>query len=252
MDALGGVDPYGASKACCELTAEAFVPHPWSTEPGARLYRTGDLACFAVDGSLHYLGRLDHQVKLRGRRIELGEIEAQLRDEACIAEAVVVVREDRPGHPALVAYVVPTEMWRPEAVRQGLQERLPAYMIPSAFVPLAAFPLTPNGKLDRRALPAPDTSQEEKGSQLEEVRTPIEELLAGLWCEVLDRRQVGIDENFFELGGHSLLATRLVARMRAVLDVEVSLRLGVAPLVEPVPGEAHRPRLGLRARHPAW
>src|SRR5262249_55240314 len=170
---------------------------------------------------LHYLGRLDHQVKLRGVRIELGEIETVLREQESIAEAVVVVREDRPADPALVAYVVPRDVWRPEVVRQGLQERLPSALLPSTFVPLSALPKLSNGKLDRAGLPTPQSVREEAE---EGVRTELEELLIGLFGTVLGSIQVGREANFFELGGHSLLATRLMARVRAVFGIEMPLR----------------------------
>jgi amino acid adenylation domain-containing protein len=203
-----------------ELTAERFVPDPFAAEPGGRLYRTGDRARWRADGSLEYLGRLDGQVKIRGFRIEPGEVEAALRRNPGVTDCVVVVREDRPGDRRLVAYVVGgVEM---DALRAHARQSLPEYMVPSAFVALDLLPLTPNGKLDRKALPAPEIGSAEESSVAP--RTPVEEVLAGVWAEVLGRERVGVEESFFDLGGHSLLATRVVSRIRAVLGVELPLR----------------------------
>jgi amino acid adenylation domain-containing protein len=209
------------------LTAERFVPDPFSTTPGQRLYRTGDLARYLPDGSLDYLGRGDQQVKLRGYRIELGEVEAVLASHPAVREAVVVAREETSGDRRLVAYLVPASTSaRPTAavLRTHLRERLPDYMVPSAFVLLDALPLTPNGKVDRRALPAPDAPAGTPDSGYVMPRTPTEEVLCGIWTEVLGTPRVGIDDDFFELGGHSLLATQVVSRVREALQVEVPLR----------------------------
>ncbi|HEV2860060.1 MAG TPA: amino acid adenylation domain-containing protein [Pyrinomonadaceae bacterium] len=206
------------------LTAERFAPDPFSTEPGARLYRTGDLARFLPDGRVDYLGRADNQIKIRGHRIELGEVEAALDSHPSVLRSVVVARRDSPGDARLVAYVVAGEGARPEgaALRAYIQERLPAYMVPSAFVVLDSLPLTPNGKVDRKALPAPDWD----GETAERVapRTPVEEVLAGVWSQVLGVAEVSVNDNFFERGGHSLSATQLVARVREVFGVELPLR----------------------------
>ncbi len=198
-----------------ELTAERFVPDPFSREPGARLYRTGDRVRYRADGNIEYWGRLDRQVKLRGFRIELGEIEAQLREHPRVQEAIVQVREDRPGHKRLVAYVAAGEGEAPgtEAVRRHLQARLPDYMVPSAIVWLSRLPLTPNGKVDRRTLPVP----EEPGSATRPPvapRTPTEQRLAEIWAQVVGRSEIGIHDNFFELGGDSILSLQVVARAR--------------------------------------
>ncbi len=219
-----------------ELTAERYVPDPFGASPGvggARMYRTGDLVRYLPDGQLEYLGRIDHQVKVRGFRIELGEMEAALAAHEALAEAVVVAREDRPGDLRLVAYVVPAGTAVPAAeLRRFLQARLPEFMVPSVFVTLAALPLTPNGKVDRQALPAPDEAGAGPARCFAAPRTPEEELLAGIWGELLGVERVGIDDDFFDLGGHSLLATRVVSRVRQALGVELPLRaLFEAPTV---------------------
>ncbi|MGW4498806.1 amino acid adenylation domain-containing protein [Micromonospora sp. NPDC004336] len=198
------------------LTAERFVPDPFSGEPGARLYRTGDLARWrpapgGAGGVIEFLGRIDHQVKLRGLRIELGEIESALREQPEVAEAAVIVREDSPGDKRLTAYVVGGA--EHAALKSALKETLPEYMVPSAFVTLDALPLSPNGKLDRRALPAPVVTREASVA-LVEPRDDTERLLAGIWSEVLGVDTLGIDDDFFDLGGHSMLATQVVAKVR--------------------------------------
>jgi len=207
------------------LTAERFVPAPSfgdpSAEAGARLYRTGDLARQLADGTVEYLGRLDFQVKVRGFRIELGEIESVLAAHPEVREVAVLAREDVPGDPRLVAYVVAEEGEPPEeALREAAGERLPDYMVPSAFVFLDELPLTANGKLDRKALPAPSAAR----AAYVAPRTPTEEVLATLWSEVLGVERVGVGDNFFDLGGHSLLVTRVVSRIRRALGVEVAVQ----------------------------
>ncbi|HLL48703.1 MAG TPA: amino acid adenylation domain-containing protein, partial [Longimicrobiaceae bacterium] len=212
-------------------TAAAFVPDPFAGEPGARAYRTGDRVRWRADGELEYLGRVDQQVKVRGFRIEPGEVEAALAGHPEVREAAVVVRGDGPGGPRLVGYVVPEAGAEPAAaeVRRWLGGRLPEYMVPSALVVLAALPLTPAGKLDRRALPAP---AEGDGDAHVPPRTPTEERLAATFAEVLKLERVGAGDDFFALGGHSLLATRVVARIRAGFGAEVPLRaLFEAPTV---------------------
>ncbi|WBB76878.1 amino acid adenylation domain-containing protein [Micromonospora sp. WMMD1128] len=197
------------------LTAEKFVPDPYAAEPGARLYRTGDLARWVVGpdgaGVLEFLGRIDHQVKLRGLRIELGEIESALREQPGVTEAAVIVREDSPGDKRLTAYLVgPAEH---AALKAALKDTLPEYMVPAAFVTLDVLPLTPNGKLDRRALPAPVVTREASVA-LVAPRDDTERALAVIWSEVLGVDTLGIDDDFFDLGGHSMLATQVVARIR--------------------------------------
>ncbi|RYZ37358.1 MAG: amino acid adenylation domain-containing protein, partial [Myxococcaceae bacterium] len=205
-----------------DLTAERFVPHPYSSTQGERLYRTGDLARWSLDGVVEFLGRADHQVKVRGFRIELAEVEAALRAHAEVREAVAVVREDVPGDKRLVAYVVLHQDVEPAELRAFIAKRLPEYMLPSLLVPLAALPLTPNGKVDRKALPVPEASQVAASTYVAP-ETPTEVALAALWSEVLRVPTVGRHDNFFELGGHSLLATQVVSRIRSTLGVELPL-----------------------------
>ncbi len=215
-----------------DLTAERFIPDALSEERGSRLYRTGDLARVGFDGELEYLGRTDHQVKIRGFRIELGEIEAVLRSHPAVVEAVVLPREAASGDLRLVAYLLAAPETAPEAgnLRAHLAARLPDYMVPAAFVALAELPLTPSGKLDRRTLqrtaPAPEWGT--GGQAAEELATPLSpvaEMVAGIWAEILHRDRVGGNDDFFALGGHSLLATQVVARLRQVLGVELPLRI---------------------------
>jgi amino acid adenylation domain-containing protein len=215
------------------LTAASFIPDPFAAVPGERLYRTGDVVRWRADGVLEFSGRTDTQVKLRGFRVELGEIEAALAALAGVREAVVAAREDTPGDQRLVAYVVgEVEV---AALRRSLQERLPGYMVPAAFVLLAALPLTPNGKVDRQALPAPDRQRAEEGYR--SPRTPVEELLAGIWAELLGVERVGASSNFFDLGGHSLLAVRVMGRIEHVFGVTVPISaLFEAPTVEQLAG----------------
>ncbi|MBD2782766.1 non-ribosomal peptide synthetase, partial [Xenorhabdus szentirmaii] len=205
------------------LTAERFIPDPFSTEPGARLYKTGDIGRWLPDGNIEYLGRNDFQVKLRGFRIELGEIEAHLTRCAGVQEAVVIAREDLPGDKRLVAYVRPQPSVElvPAELRQQLAQHLAEYMLPGAFVTLESFPFTPNGKLDRKALPAPDQS----AVVARDYEAPISEpeiLLAQIWQELLGLEHVGRHDHFFELGGNSLMAVNLIERLRGLgqaLDV---------------------------------
>jgi amino acid adenylation domain-containing protein len=208
-----------------DVTADKYVPDPFGPEPGARLYRTGDLARYLPDGNLDFVGRTDTQVKIRGARIELGEIEAVLGRHTSVREAVVLAREDAPGDKRLVAYVLPHRDHPPttDELRDYLSKKLPENMVPSAFVLLEEFPLSPNGKVERRALPPPDTAR----PRIEEAFVPpsnhVEEVLANIWADVLKLDQVGVRDNFFRLGGHSLLATQVVSRVREALQVDISL-----------------------------
>jgi amino acid adenylation domain-containing protein len=205
-----------------DLTAERFVPHPFSSTPGQRLYDSGDRARFLPDGSIEFLGRLDQQVKIRGFRIELGEVEAVLNESEGIREAAVVVREGANGEKRLVAYVVAATGAVGEAsqLRAYMKERVPEYMIPSVFVGLAELPLTVSGKVDRQALPE---VEREEGAVYEAPRTATEESLAGIWKQVLGVERVGIHDNFFELGGHSLLAMQLNSRVCQMFQIEIGI-----------------------------
>ena len=211
-----------------ELTAERFTDDPFSDEPGARMYRTGDLGRWRSDGQIAYLGRNDFQVKIRGFRIELGEIEALLGELPQIRDAVVIAREDHSGDKRLVAYWVAGEeqpdkaLPDAERLRDHLKAELPEYMVPSAFVKLETIPLTPNGKVDRKALPAPDADALVR-HEYEAPRGPVEEVLAGIWQELLGVERVGRNDSFFDLGGHSLMLTRLVTRVEDISDVELNL-----------------------------
>ena len=200
------------------LTASRFVACPFG-EPGARMYRTGDLVCWGADGQLRYVGRADEQVKIRGYRIELGEVRAALAGLDGVKQAVVIAREDHPGDKRLVGYI--TGIADPAEIRARLAERLPAYMVPAAVVVIEALPLTPNGKLDTRALPAPEYQHADR------YRAPtsaIEEILAGIYAQVLELEHVGVDDSFFDLGGDSLSAMRVIAAINTGLDADLSVR----------------------------
>ncbi|MDY7077386.1 MAG: amino acid adenylation domain-containing protein [Chloroflexota bacterium] len=248
-----------------ELTAERFIPDPFAPPysppasgggwggTGARLYKTGDLVRYRADGNIEFLGRVDHQVKVRGFRVELGEIEVALSQHPAVREAVVLAREDGEEGKRLVGYVAPEGEQSPgvTALRGFLKGRLPEYMIPSAFVILESLPLTPSGKVDRRALPAPDGARPELEAVYVAPRTPMEELLANIWAQVLGIERVGVYDNFFELGGHSLLATQLISRLHEAFRVELPLRdlfesPTVAALAECVE-EAQQTAQGLQA-----
>ena len=205
-----------------DLTAERFVPDPFAAVPGERLYRTGDLVRRLPDGATEFVARNDQQIKLRGFRIELAEIEAALREWAAVREALVMLREDSPGDKRLVAYVVGEKEIQGSALRSRLAERLPDYMLPSDFVVLEKFPLTPNGKIDRKALPARERlrAREVSAAPL----TMIEQLLANIWAEVLHAERIGIHDDFFELGGHSLLAMQVTSRIREAFGIDLPVR----------------------------
>jgi acyl carrier protein len=209
-----------------ELTAEKFIKDPFSHEPGARLYKTGDLVRYLRDGNIEFLGRRDHQVKIRGFRVEPGEIETILAQHPAVRENVVLGREDTPGEKRLVAYIIPDQEQPPTVseLRAFLREKVPDYMVPSAFITLDMLPLTPNGKVNRHALPAPDITKPELEEIFVAPRTPIEEALAEIWAKVLKLERVGVNDDFFDLGGHSLLATQVISRLRDTFQVEIPLR----------------------------
>jgi acyl-CoA synthetase (AMP-forming)/AMP-acid ligase II len=208
-----------------DLTAERFVRDRFVNEAGGRLYRTGDSARYGTDGTIEFLGRVDQQVKLRGFRIELGEIETVLASHAAVAQAAVMAREDRPGDRYLAAYVRPTTASVPTgpALRDFLRERLPDYMVPSTFTALESFPLTPNGKVDRRRLPEPDGGRSAARQSLVAPSSQLEVTIARVWRDVLGLDEVGVDDNFFDLGGHSLMVVRVQTRLRGILDRDIPI-----------------------------
>ncbi|MGD1702261.1 amino acid adenylation domain-containing protein [Dapis sp. BLCC M229] len=208
-----------------EITNARFISNPFNPEISSRLYKTGDLGRYLPDGNIEFLGRIDNQVKIRGFRIELAEIEAVLTQHPLVPEVAVIAREDVPGDKRLVAYIVTkTELPTVQELLKFLQGKLPEYMVPSAFVRLAAIPLTPSGKVDRRSLPAPDVSALVNSNTFVAPGTPTEELLATIWNEVLGLEQVGIHDNFLALGGHSLKAAQVISRIRGVFGVEIPVR----------------------------
>src|SRR5581483_9335870 len=216
-------------------TRQRFISNPFTHDIDDRLYITGDLGRYRPEGNVEFAGRNDRQVKLRGFRIELPEIEAVLKHHPAVREAAVIVREDTPGHKHIVAYIVPAQAQSfvslGAELRAYLVARLPAYMIPAIFVPLEVLPLTPNYKVDHRALPAPEASIVAVDLPVAP-RTPIEETVASVWAGLLGRDDVGVDDNFFDLGGHSLLATQLLARIYEAFQIVVPLRaLFEAPTV---------------------
>jgi amino acid adenylation domain-containing protein len=208
------------------LTAEKFIPHSLSTESNGRLYKTGDLGRFTGDGTIDYLGRLDHQVKIRGFRIELGEIESALVQHPSVHNAVVLCREDTPDFKRLVAYVVVSNENTPTTTElmTWLKRTLPNHMLPSTIAYVSAFPLTPNGKVDRKALPTQNSAQQTGDMAADSPRPPLEEVVTEIWRDILKVERIGVQENFFELGGHSLLATQIIARLRQVLELPLPLR----------------------------
>jgi amino acid adenylation domain-containing protein len=205
-----------------DLTAERFLPDPFSDLPGARLYRTGDVARHLSNDEIEFLGRIDHQVKIRGYRIELSEIESILREHPDVKDAVVISRSNRAGNPQLVAYTIAArEPVSTAELINYLRQKLPEYMVPREIVVLDQFPLTPNGKLDRAALPEPAARSREENH---EPRTDLERTLAHIWADVLGKERIGIEANFFELGGHSLIATQVVSRIEEELQVKLPIR----------------------------
>jgi acyl carrier protein len=206
------------------LTAERFIADPFC--PGGLLYKTGDLGRYHEDGNIEFLGRCDNQIKIRGLRIELGEIEAALKTHDSVRDSAVLVRSGGAANHPLVAYVVPAEgqVVVHSELRRHLKTKLPDYMVPSAFVTLDALPMTPNGKLDQRALPAFDPARPQTRNGYVAPRNKLEEALIEIWAEVLKIERIGVFDNFFELGGHSLLAAQVIARVRKYLGVEVPVR----------------------------
>ena len=210
-----------------ELTAEKFISNPFDHHSATRLYRTGDLARYLPDGNIEYLGRMDGQVKVRGFRIELGEVETALSQHPAVRDTVAVVREDTPGDRRLIAYVVlnsPQDNATAD-LREFLKQKLPEYMLPTAFVLLEKLPTTPSGKVDRKSLPAPDTSTLSLRSNYIAPRTDTEQQLAEIWSQILKWEQVGIHDNFFELGGYSLLGTQVLTRVRKIFAVNIPLKV---------------------------
>ncbi|WP_334190225.1 amino acid adenylation domain-containing protein, partial [Noviherbaspirillum sp.] len=249
---IGGVQVARGYLNRDELTAERFLPDPFAIEAGARMYRTGDLGRYLADGSIVFLGRNDHQVKLRGFRIELGEIEARLQAQEGMREALVLAREDQPGDMRLVAYMTAEAQIDTHILREALSAVLPEYMVPAAFVQLQSLPLTPNGKLDRNALPAPDGTAYASGLY-EAPIGEIEHMLAGIWAELLNAEHVGRHDNFFALGGHSLLGVKMIARVRQALGVELDIgQLFEAPVLSALSEKArHAALTGLPPIGPA-
>lgn len=220
-----------------ELTAEKFIPDPFSGAANARCYRTGDLGRFRADGTIEFLGRLDHQVKIRGHRIEPGEIEATLARHPAVREALVVAREDSPGEPRLVAYVVAPERTESAVLRRFLEDKLPEVMMPSAFVLLDKLPLTPNGKLDRRALPPPSSTRSSQETAYQAPESALETAIAEVWQQVLGVEKAGLNDNFFDLGGHSLLAVRAQVMLQERLKTPVAvLKLFQYPTIRALAG----------------
>ena len=209
-----------------ELTAERFLPDPFSTEQNSKLFKTGDLARYLPNGEIEFLGRIDHQINIRGYRIEPHEIESALNQHASVQQSVIAAKEYQQDDKRLVAYVVfkQGQFAAPYELRRVLKEKLPEHMVPSAFVILDILPLTPSGKVDRRALPAPDTARRELDTEFIPPRTPVEEVVAGVWKRILDVEQVGVHDNFFELGGHSLSAAEVVFRLRELFRMELPLQ----------------------------
>jgi amino acid adenylation domain-containing protein len=208
-----------------ELTAERFIPDPFSRKSGQRLYRTGDLARYLPDGNIEFLGRVDQQVKLRGYRIELGEIDAALLEHQAVNDCIAVICTQSSGEQMLVAYIVPEEKdaFPVSDVRRHLKEQLPEYMVPKVLMTIDKLPLNVNGKVDRRQLPSPEKSQPETAASYVEPRNPVEDVLAGIWNETLGMERIGVYDNFFDLGGHSLLITKVISRIHALLSVTLPI-----------------------------
>jgi len=240
-----------------EMSAEKFIPDPFGGVGGARLYRTGDMGRYLADGMIEFLGRVDGQVKMRGYRIELGEIEARLDEHQGVRQSAVVVGKDERGGQRLLGYVVSAEGVTAVELKRHLRERLPEYMIPEAILMLEVMPLAVNGKIDRKRLSAMDGAGRQSGQEYIAPRTPVEEILVGIFEEVLKLDRVGIHDNFFEIGGHSLLVTQVVSRVKSTFEVEIEARnifevATVAELAEmliardPKPGQTEKIALALQ------
>ena len=226
-----------------DLTEEKFIPHPFSDEPGARLYKTGDEARFLPDGQIAFMGRIDYQIKIRGYRIEPNEIMSVLNEHPAVQTSLVVAREDTAGDKRLVAYVVlsPGAVVSASSLREILAERLPDYMIPATFVQLDGMPLTSSGKVDRRALPAPDATNTLHDEVVAQPHTPTEERLVAIVAPLLGLEHISIDDNFFMLGGHSLLGTQVIAHVANAFGVDLSLRtLFSSPTIRQLSAEIER------------
>jgi len=254
---IGGAGLARGYQSRPDLTAEKFIPHPFSDSAGARVYRTGDLSRRRPDGQLEFAGRRDNQVKLRGFRIELDEIDIVLNQHPAVRESVVVIREDRPGDRRLVGYVALSQGIHDErealaSITEYLQRKLPAYMTPSPIIALAEMPLTDNGKINRRALPAPGPLHSPDGEAEAAPRTTVEQIVADIWKQVLGVERLGVFDDFFELGGHSLLATQIISRVRDQFQVEVPLSaLFESPTVAGLAMAITRQQVGLEDSHEA-
>ncbi len=251
---IGGAGLARGYRHRADLTAERFIPNPFSAEPGSRLYKTGDLARQLPDGTLIFLGRADDQIKIRGYRIEPSEISAVLNRHRDIRESLIVAREDATGDKRLVAYVVAdgNDDLTHSGLRAFLRDLLPEYMLPAVFVRLDALQLTPNGKVDRAALPAPDPANTLQDEASTGSRTNTEQLVAEILGELLDLKEIGLDDNFFLLGGHSLLGAQLITRLRDAFGVDIALRsLFEAPTVAALSAEVERLERGKTAPRPA-
>ncbi len=248
---IGGVQLARGYLVKPDLTAERFVSNPFDEKGGGRLYRTGDLARYVPGGVIEYLGRMDNQVKVRGFRIEPGEIETVLIAETGVKQAVVIAHEDESGRRRLVAYVVPQEEISKDQLREALLKRLPEYMVPSVFLIMQALPITASGKVDRKALPLPDVWDSGSSNPTVEC-TVVEQILAGIWCNLLNLDRVGLTDRFFELGGHSLAATQVISRVRAVFGTELPLQaLFESPTIAGLAKRVEQNlRQGLRAEIP--
>ncbi|MEJ2633926.1 MAG: amino acid adenylation domain-containing protein, partial [Calditrichia bacterium] len=241
LDSYSNLVPPGVSGELCiggaglgrgylnrpDLTAEKFIPNPFANTPGERLYRTGDLARYLPNGELEFEGRIDHQVKIRGFRVELGEIDLILRKHSQVKDVVITLSEDKQNSKVLLAFIITEEkeFLNINGLRDYCRQHLPEYMIPSSFIRLEKFPLLPNGKVDRKALPIPDGQISAGSDNYAAPRTPVEELLAGIWSDILQKNHIGVNDNFFDLGGHSLKMTQLSSRIRQIFQIEIPLRV---------------------------